>query len=137
MKKLPLKIFDVLIAFLILIVFFLPKQLFADQTNCKQFYRIGVVLPLTAGPVFSGEVIKNSILLAKKRFDLDDCVQFLFEDDQFQPKNTVTAVSRLIETEKVDGVIVYGTPTALAVNERLEREKIPMIALSILDQAHS
>ena len=107
---------------------------FGESAGCIHHYRIGVVLSLTGGPSSSGEGIKNSILLARQRFDSGNCVDFRFEDDQFQPKNTVIAVSKLLEVDRVDGVIVYGTPTSLAVTERLEREKVPMVALSILDR---
>lgn len=59
-------------------------------------------------------------------------MDFLFEDDQLLPKNTITIVNRFITVEKVDGLIVYGTPTSIAVGDIVERHKLPMIALSIL-----
>ena len=95
---------------------------------------IGVVAPLSGTAHSWGETVKNSVLLASKQFDSAHAVTFLFEDDQLQPKNTVTAVNKLILEDKVDGLIVYGSPTSLAVNSLAEQAKVPMIALSIVDR---
>ncbi len=108
------------------------RNVYAD--TCKKQLKIGVVLSLSAGPVASGDAIRKSIELADINIDTSNCVQFIFEDDRFQPKNTVTAVNKLIHTDKVDGLIIYGTPTSLAVSSLAERAKIPMIALSVLDR---
>ncbi len=58
----------------------------------------------------------------------------MFEDDQFQPKNTRTAALKLLDTDKVQGLIVYGTSTALAVTDLAETRHVPMIVLSILNK---
>ena len=94
---------------------------------------IGVVVPLSGLAVASGQTIKNSIQLALEESS-NPTVKFLFEDDQFEPKNTVTAVRKLIEIDHVDGLIVWGTPTALAVNGIAEKAKVPLIAFSLLDK---
>jgi len=92
-----------------------------------------VVVPLSGLAVASGQTIKNSIQLALEESS-NPTVKFLFEDDQFEPKNTVTAVRKLIEIDHVDGLIVWGTPTALAVNGIAEKAKVPLIAFSLLDK---
>jgi branched-chain amino acid transport system substrate-binding protein len=99
---------------------------------CPKTLKVGVSLPLTAGAISSGEAVKNSIILADERYDARNCVQFIFEDDQLLAKNTLTVVNKFIEVDRVDGVIVYGTPTSIAVSDLIEKNKIPMIALSIL-----
>ena len=108
-----------------------PPAALAD--GCKRHLRIGVSLPLTAGPAASGEVIRNSIQLADEMYDKSSCVDFIFEDDQFQPKNTVTVVNRFLAADKVQGLIVYGTPTSRAVTPIAEEAKVPLIAFSTLD----
>ena len=94
---------------------------------------IGVVAPLTGLSTGSGQTIKNSIDLAVEESS-NPKIKFLFEDDQFEPKNTVTAVRKLIEIDHVDGLIVWGTPTSLAVNGIAEKAKIPLLAFSLLDK---
>lgn len=107
-----------------------------DQTGvqCQKTLKIGVSLPLTAGPISSGEAVKNSIILADEKYDSQKCVEFLFDDDQLLAKNTLTIVNRFIDVNHVDGLIVYGTPTSLAVGDIIEKNRIPMFALSILEK---
>jgi branched-chain amino acid transport system substrate-binding protein len=96
--------------------------------------RVGAVVPLSAGPVSVGTSIMNGIILADEIHDLNKCVEFIFEDDQFAPKNTVLAVRKLVERDHVQGLIISTSPTALAVNDIAEQYKVPMIALSILQK---
>lgn len=96
--------------------------------------KIGVVAPLTGSASSSGTTIRNSILLAQESFDPSGSVKFIFEDDQLQPKQTVTAVNKLLQSDKVDGLIVFGSPTALAVNSIAESRKVPMLAFSIVER---
>ena len=118
----------------LLFVICLPCALAWSAPPCARHLKVGVVLPLTGGPVSSGEAVRNGILLAAERFDSGNCVEFIFEDDQLQPKMTVSAVQKLVETDRAGALIVYGTPTSLAVNAYTERSRIPLIALSILDK---
>lgn len=96
--------------------------------------RIGVVCPLTGSAATSGVTLKNSIAMAREKFDPDGSVEFIFEDDQLSPKNTVAAVNKLVTLDKVDGLLVFGSPTSLAVNSIAEAHHTPMIALSIVDR---
>ena len=90
--------------FLLLLICFLllPYSSYASDQNgavCHKKLKVGVSLPLSGGMVASGEAVKNSILLAKTKYDKAQCVEFLFEDDQFQAKNTVTAVQKLLNID--------------------------------------
>lgn len=100
--------------------------------GCPSRLKIGAVLPLSGGPVSSGQAVQKSIMLASEKYDPLDCVKFIFEDDQLTPKNTVNAVNKLLDIDKIDGLIVYGTPTSLAVVDIAEQRHLPMVALSIL-----
>jgi len=104
----------------------------SKAVDINQQVKIGVITTLTAGPSSSGEAVKNSILLADELYDKEDRVVFLIEDDRFEPKNTVSAAKKLITIDGVRGLVVYGSPTSLAVNSIAEREKVPMIGLSIV-----
>jgi ABC-type branched-subunit amino acid transport system substrate-binding protein len=104
------------------------------KTSCQKTLRIGVSLPLTAGAVSSGEAVKNSIILADEKYDSHNCVQFIFEDDQLLAKNTALIVNKFISVDHVDAIVIYGTPTSIAVGAAIEKNKIPTIALSILNK---
>ena len=92
--------------------------------------KIGVVAALTGSFAPSGTTVKNSVELAQSE-SLKE-VKFIFEDDSFEPKNSISAVRKLIEVDHVDGLIVWGTPTGLAVNEIAEKAKIPLIVFSMV-----
>ncbi len=96
--------------------------------------KIGVSLPLTGGAASNGETIKNSILMASKDNDQEKRVKFIFEDDRLEPAKTVSNVSKFLKIDKVDGLIIFGSPTSLAVNSIAEKAKIPMIGLSIVEK---
>lgn len=122
------------IASLLFGLVFFSQHAFAEveKGKCQKRLKIGVSLPLTAGAVSSGEAVKNSIVLAAEKYDVNKCVEFIFEDDQLLAKNTLTNVNKFLSSDHINGLIIYGTPTSIAVGEIVERAKIPMIALSIL-----
>lgn len=95
--------------------------------------RIGVIAPLTGTTSTFGVSVKNSVELANEMYGGGTDIQFLFEDDEFLPQKTISAAKKLIQQDKVDGLIVFGTPTSLAVAPVAEQEKKPLVALSILE----
>jgi branched-chain amino acid transport system substrate-binding protein len=72
--------------------------------------------------------------MAKEEYDKKDSVSFIFEDDQMEPKNTVTAFNKLTGQDHIQGLVVWGSPNSLAVNELAERAQLPMIGISMLDK---
>jgi branched-chain amino acid transport system substrate-binding protein len=61
-------------------------------------------------------------------------VQFIFEDDAFQPKQTLGNVNKFISQHQVQGMIVFGSSTSLAVANLAEQAHIPLIALATSDK---
>lgn len=98
---------------------------------CKaQPKTVGVSLPLT-GPVAQvGISTRNAILLADSEFDLGNKVNFIFEDDQYIPRNSVSAVQKFVSKDHVEGLIVFGSGESLAVADIAENRHIPMISIS-------
>lgn len=92
---------------------------------------IGVIAPLSGTAAASGETVRNGMAIAEDECNADHAAKFLFEDDQLQAKNTVTAVNALLARD-VRGLVVFGTPTSLAVNDIAEKKRVPMMAFSIL-----
>ena len=106
----------------------------ASQADEKKVVTIGVSLPLT-GPVAKvGVAVKNSIILADEKYDLDKRVEFIFEDDSYTASKTVSAVNKFISQDKVAGLIIFGSSPSLAVNSIAEKRKIPMVAISTATQ---
>lgn len=95
--------------------------------------KIGVIAPLSGHLSAIGTTVKNSVILASQQLDPEKRVEFIFEDDNFLPKNSVTAAQRLISQENVSGIIIFGSGTSLAVAPISESKKVPTISISLND----
>lgn len=102
-------------------------------TCCAEDHRVrcGVVTAQTGVMKSSGVGIKNAMVLASEDAGFNQNIEFLFEDDQFLPKNTVSVVKKLIALDKVDCLVVFGSTTSLAVADIAEQMKVPLIAIAI------
>ncbi len=109
----------------LVILFLLVSSAHADEP-----FTVGVIAPLTGGLAASGIAVKNSILLADEKYDTEDKVRFEFNDDGFDPKNSVTIAKKYI-SDKVGAVLIFGTPTSLAVAPITEQAGTPLLAITI------
>lgn len=103
---------------------------FADPT--KQT-KIGVSIALSGPLAIVGDTLKNAIILAQHQYDPSNNVKFIFEDDAFQPKNTVGIVNKFIAQDKVDALVVFGASTSLSVAGIAEKNKIPLAGMTVLE----
>jgi branched-chain amino acid transport system substrate-binding protein len=92
--------------------------------------RVGVVLPLTGPYALSGSCIQRAVELADQELDPENQVQFIVEDDQYQPKNAVAAVQKLLALDKVKALFVFGSASSEAIADIAERQRIPLISIS-------
>lgn len=112
---------------LVLSSLFLVSFSNADSTRL----RCGVVAAQT-GPLSEvGTSIKNAIILAAQQNPFGKLVEFKFEDDQFLAKNTVSAVRKFMQVDKVKCLVVFGSTTSLAVADIAEQSKIPLLAIAL------
>lgn len=104
-----------------------------EASDSVGILKVGVVAPLSGNLGFIGESIRNMIALADSDFDSTDRIEFIFEDDVFDPKKTVSAVKKLLASDKVGGFILFGSGTSLAAGAILEQLKVPSIAIAMSD----
>jgi branched-chain amino acid transport system substrate-binding protein len=94
-------------------------------------FKIGVSLPLTGAFAEYGAAVKNGIELAQRdepqKFKE---LRFLFEDDQYQPKNTVTALNKFVDADQIDLFLVWGNEPALAAAPVSEHRRIPTVVIA-------
>lgn len=95
---------------------------------------IGVTAPLSGTGSAWGEGVRTGLAVAESGCNASGTVKFVLEDDQLQPKNTVAAVNKFI-AQGVRGLIVFGSPTSLSVNDIAERHKLPMVGMTIVPRA--
>ncbi len=115
------------IVFSVCILLALPLSTPSQADDLK----VGVILPLTGALAPVGNAIRNGIILARKgRPELFSRVQFWFEDDQLDAKQTLTAYRNLRNNQKVNLLFGFGPILANAVGPLVERDQIPLINFS-------
>ena len=108
----------------------MPRAYAVDSSGQPYNWTCGVVIPLTGAVAEWGSVMRNAVELARADFGYDK-VRFLYEDDQFLPKNTVAVVQKLLTVDKVDCLITLGSSTSMSVQDLAERAKVPLFAVAL------
>ncbi len=91
--------------------------------------KIVVVLPLSGRLANIGKDLQNAITLQNTK-----SVSVVYEDDAFDPKNTVSAVQKSLSDPNVKGFIFFGSGTSLAAKPLIERASIPAISIAMSDK---
>ena len=121
-----------LLAFLISFAILLPSL-----AHCDTVLKVGVVAPLT-GPIgIVGESMRNAITLENEKAAANPAslkLEFIFEDDQFDPKTAVSAVRKLIDVDKVKALLVFGSASTFASSGLAEQAGVPMVALAFSEK---
>lgn len=113
-KKMTNKSKVILIIVVVGIIVFLAGLWFSKAQKTilpipKETVKVGVILPLTGASAHMGESVKKAILLAeeqlflKRKYDY----QVIFEDDEMDITKTSTALSKLVNIDKVDIVVSF------------------------------
>lgn len=92
--------------------------------------RIGVVLPLTGPMAQVGKMLQNSLTIVAEQRDPGKEFRFIVEDDAFNPRHTLSAARKLLDDDKVSGLVVFGSGGALAVAGLADDADIPMMAIA-------
>ena len=105
----------------------------ASSALAQDTIKIGVYLPLTGQNAFGGQLELEGVKLAHKQFPqiLGKNVELTIVDNKSDKVEAANAVKRLIERDKVVGIIgTYGSSLAIAGGEVSEKAKIPAIGTS-------
>lgn len=95
---------------------------------------VGVTVDLSGAVAPVGNAIKNIITMAQADFAPQGDVRFVFEDDGFQPKNTLTAIQKLRQSDGAQAFITFGSGTSLAAVSYTENAQLPLVALAISER---
>lgn len=104
----------VLLGFLL----FMYQQIINES---KDGARIGVVLPLTGKLSFIGEPIQNGIELY--RMEHNNTLEIIYEDSKGNAKDGLSAVTKLLNSDKVDYIVVNLTSVAMASKKIIKKHK--------------
>ena len=86
--------------------------------------KIGVLASFTGEWGAYGQAYRRGIELA----DVGAKATFLYEDDGFLPARSVSAFRKLLEVDKISGVLVGDTVTAQAIAPIALKQRIPLLA---------
>jgi ABC-type branched-subunit amino acid transport system substrate-binding protein len=93
--------------------------------------KIGIDLPLTGGVAFLGEPAQKAAQMALKDAGVTKHkYELVFEDTQFDPTKAATAASKMINIDKVLGIITFGSGTGAAINTIAENGKTAQFSLA-------
>jgi ABC-type branched-subunit amino acid transport system substrate-binding protein len=68
-----------------------------------------VSLPKGGALTEYGKAVKNGMILAQEtKPEVFKQIRFIFEDDQYLPKNTLSAVNKLIDIDHINLLFLWG-----------------------------
>jgi branched-chain amino acid transport system substrate-binding protein len=123
-----------LIGFFVAVVGIMIAAIALHSSSTSQLngaVKIGVVLPLTGDAAVYGKALKNGIELAleESKKDKGVPVKLIYEDDKYVPKDSVSAVRKLISLDKVPVIIGgAGSSTAEPVTAICNRNKVVLLS---------
>ncbi|MFH1145782.1 MAG: ABC transporter substrate-binding protein [bacterium] len=94
--------------------------------------KIGIILPLSGDVASLGENAHNGATLALNELPstIKNRLEFIFEDDKFDAKNTVSAFNKLVDIDKVGIVICFTSTPCGAVAPLADQKEVPLIAVA-------
>ena len=104
----------------------------AAKAETAPVWRVGAILPLSGEGASWGQAIKNGIELAREKFSpqAKERIHFLYEDDMFLPRNSLSALNRLLVDGPLDAVINVSTATGIAIAPLCEERKIALFSIA-------
>lgn len=98
--------------------------------------KLGSVFPLTGDVSVMGQACKNALQMLEEETNASGGingkkVKFYFEDDENKPSNSANAIQKLINNDKVAGVVgSYASKCSISMGPIAASNKIPMISVS-------
>lgn len=97
--------------------------------------KIGAVYPLTGDVAAMGQSCKNSVLMLEEETNNNGGIngkkiKFVFEDDENKPANAANVIQKLIDKDKVAGIVgSYSSKCSISMGPIATTAKVPMISL--------
>lgn len=94
-------------------------------------FKIGVIIPLSGPAATMGETSKKAVELAVSNLpeDTRKNIEIVYGDDQLDTKQTVAVAQKLIDVDRVNAIVAWSSPTAVAASYISEKNSVPMIGL--------
>jgi len=100
--------------------------------SAEERFRVGVIAPLSGPLAEYGLAAQNGIELARSQNRrIFNNIDFLYEDSQWDAKQSVSAFNKLRDGERVRVVFNWGNPTTEALAPIAEQSKLPLIGMTL------
>ena len=116
---------------MLLATFVLGLALPGEGIAVNRSLKVGVIISMSGQFAEYGQAIVNGLQMAEQSTSPE--IKFLIEDAQSEPRFAVSAFHRLVETEKVDLIYVWGVAFCQALAPLAERRAVPLIAQCVND----
>ena len=107
-----------------ILLLFSTQSLFAENA-----VKIGVLLPLSGPLASAGHALEEGIQLASSN-NQNKLVEFIFDDHQYSPAQTITALKKMTDNDKIQALMIFGGPPSMAIKKIVEDKHLPTISFS-------
>lgn len=100
----------------------------SEEKSDKPIVKIGGILPLTGGAAQMGETAKNGAILAIEQINSNKQskyrYEFIAEDIGLSPNKAMPVYTKLVESDKVAGLVSFNTAVGKIIKPLVMRDKI-------------
>ena len=106
-----------------------------DSEAESERYRIAAIIPLSGQVASLGNYVKKGIDLGLENLPVEQRskIELVYEDDQFNPLQSISAYRKLQSSSQVDAVFTVGSPPANGLGPITERDKTVLVAIGASD----
>ncbi|MEW6602367.1 MAG: ABC transporter substrate-binding protein [Nitrospirota bacterium] len=125
------KVYKKILGILVIVLVVSTVCAFAAKGD-KGTFKIGIVAPFSLDYAFLGESIRNSILMARDELENSRFnYEFIFEDSQNDAKLDAGGAHKLIDVDKVDAIISFGSTSGPIVTPIATESKTLHYSISV------
>ena len=99
-------------------------------TQNNQVLKIGAILPITGPVASSGEFSKNGVDMAVEDLAKEGTkIDIVYADYQYDSKLALSAYNKLRDVDRVNGLLTFGSPSAIPLSPLVNAAHIPLLSL--------
>lgn len=115
-----------------IVLILLLQPLIASAESPSPRFKLGITAPLSGPLAEYGVAVKNGFEMARiENTTLSMTYDYLFEDDQYDPKQSISAFFKLSQVVKADLIYQWGASPNHAVVPLAESNHFPLVALTV------
>ncbi len=113
-------------------IFLVLLLAYSNTVLAEEKFRVGIVLPLSGPVAPMGEGFRRGVELWKtQQPEKAKMMEIFYEDHRYDGKDTISAVQKLTEIDKVQLLVVWGNTPSGVIAPIVEQKKIPTILVSM------